>query len=107
MVTDTMIPDNVNGGGGCPKREDAIRFLDRVRTRLEGRPQDYSDFLNIMRDLKSESLNINCAIAKVCHLFQDFPDLIQGFSIFLPPGHRLPTQYLAFFYCARFLAKCV
>ena len=25
------------------------RFLDRVRIRLEGRPQDYSDFLNIMR----------------------------------------------------------
>ena len=25
------------------------RFLDRVRRRLEGRPQDYSDFLNIMR----------------------------------------------------------
>ena len=24
-------------------------------------------------------------------VFQDFPDLIQGFSIFLPPGHRLPT----------------
>ena len=85
-----MIPDNVNGGGTCPKREDALRsefvksasclcsfenmsnkilsnnrcelkmwelmthslssrFLDRVRIRLEGRPQDYSDFLNIMR----------------------------------------------------------
>ena len=85
-----MIPDNVNGGGSCPKREDALRsesvksasclcsfenmsnkilsnnrcelkmwelmthslssrFLDRVRIRLEGRPQDYSDFLNIMR----------------------------------------------------------
>ena len=86
----TMIPDNVNGGVSCPKREDALRseffkpasclcsfenmsnkilsnnrcelkmseltthslssrFLDRVRIRLEGRPQDYSDFLNIMR----------------------------------------------------------
>ena len=63
------------------------RFLDRVRRRLEGRPQDYSDFLNIMRvlaflsnllndqkisfkELKSESLNINCAIAEICRLFQ-------------------------------------
>ena len=40
-------------------------------------------------------------------IFQDFPDLIQGFSIFLPPGHRLPTWSVAFFYCPRVLAKCV
>ena len=40
-------------------------------------------------------------------VFQDFPDLIQGFSIFLPPGHRLPTWSVAFFYCPRVLAKCV
>ena len=30
------------------------RFLERVRLRLEERPQDYSDFLKIMRVKKSE-----------------------------------------------------
>ena len=29
-----------------------FRFLDRVRHRLEGRPQDYSDFLNIMKVIR-------------------------------------------------------
>ena len=37
------------GGGGGVRREDAVRFLDRVQQRLASRPQDYADFLNIMK----------------------------------------------------------
>ena len=38
----------------CKMTHTAIyRFLERVRLRLEGRPQDYSDFLKIMRVKKS------------------------------------------------------
>ena len=32
------------------RREDAVRFLDRVQQRLASRPQDYADFLNIMKN---------------------------------------------------------
>ena len=31
------------------KREDAVKFLERVQQRLNSRPQDYADFLNIMK----------------------------------------------------------
>ena len=36
------------------RREDAVRFLDRVQQRLASRPQDYADFLNIMKVGKNE-----------------------------------------------------
>ena len=38
------------------RREDAVRFLDRVQQRLASRPQDYADFLNIMKVGKKRSL---------------------------------------------------
>ena len=37
------------GGVGGVKREDAVKFLERVQQRLNSRPQDYADFLNIMK----------------------------------------------------------
>ena len=33
-------------------------------------------------------------VFQILYFLKDFPDLLQGFSIFLPPGHRLPTWSL-------------
>ena len=73
------------GGGGGVRREDAVRFLDRVQQRLASRPQDYADFLNIMKvsdfgdlsttdpifqELQSENLPVESAIEEINNLFK-------------------------------------
>ena len=66
------------------RREDAVRFLDRVQQRLASRPQDYADFLNIMKvstgesspadalfqELQSENLTVESAIEEINNLFK-------------------------------------
>ena len=67
------------------RREDAVRFLDRVQQRLASRPPDYADFLNIMKvsdsgelfttdpifqELQSENLPVESAIEEINNLFK-------------------------------------
>ena len=67
------------------RREDAVRFLDRVQQRLASRPQDYADFLNIMKvgtgensptadamfqELQAENLPVESAIEEINNLFK-------------------------------------
>jgi histone deacetylase complex regulatory component SIN3 len=35
------------------------------------------------------SIDLSTAIERVIKTFQDYPDLIQGFSVFLPPGYQI------------------
>merc|ERR1711953_193740 len=58
------------GGVGGVKREDAVKFLERVQQRLNSRPQDYADFLNIMKELQSESLPVESAIEEIKNIFK-------------------------------------
>jgi len=76
--------------GTTLRREDALIFLDTVKQQLANKPGDYNAFLNVLKELQEEKVNINCAISEICTLFQGHPDLIQGFSAFLPPGVYLP-----------------
>ena len=67
------------------RREDAVRFLDRVQQRLASGPQDYAVFLNIMKvsdsgelsttdpifqELQSENLPVESAIEEINNLFK-------------------------------------
>uniref|UniRef100_A0A673J4L2 Paired amphipathic helix protein Sin3a n=1 Tax=Sinocyclocheilus rhinocerous TaxID=307959 RepID=A0A673J4L2_9TELE len=66
------------------KVEDALSYLDQVKLQFGSQPQVYNDFLDIMKEFKSQS--------RVSQLFKGHPDLIMGFNTFLPPGYKIEVQ---------------
>lgn len=74
------------------KVEDALSYLDLVKYRFGEKPQVYNDFLDIMKEFKSQSIDTPGVITRVSNLFKGFPDLIVGFNTFLPPGYKIEVQ---------------
>ncbi|XP_072528503.1 SIN3 transcription regulator family member Aa isoform X1 [Salminus brasiliensis] len=81
------------------KVEDALSYLDQVKLQFGSQPQVYNDFLDIMKEFKSQSSNLDrkCidtpgVISRVSQLFKGHPDLIMGFNTFLPPGYKIEVQ---------------
>lgn len=52
----------------------------------------YNDFLDIMKEFKSQSIDTPGVITRVSHLFKGHPELIVGFNTFLPPGYKIEVQ---------------
>eukprot|EP00095_Tigriopus_kingsejongensis_P007627 maker-scaffold995_size72343-snap-gene-0.21 protein:Tk07627 transcript:maker-scaffold995_size72343-snap-gene-0.21-mRNA-1 annotation:"paired amphipathic helix protein sin3a" len=85
------------GGGGNSqfqrlKVEDALSYLDQVKYKFGNQPQVYNDFLDIMKEFKSQSIDTPGVIARVSTLFRGHPELIVGFNTFLPPGYKIEVQ---------------
>ncbi|XP_045483344.1 paired amphipathic helix protein Sin3b [Harmonia axyridis] len=74
------------------KVEDALSYLDLVKFKFNSKPQVYNDFLDIMKEFKSQSIDTPGVIERVSNLFDGFPDLIVGFNTFLPPGYKIEVQ---------------
>lgn len=99
------------------KVEDALSYLDQVKFKFNTQPQVYNDFLDIMKEFKSQrfvyyafillpllilrllnNVNVICSIdtpgviARVSNLFKGHPELIVGFNTFLPPGYKIEVQ---------------
>merc|ERR1739838_814968 len=74
------------------KVEDALSYLDQVKLRFGKQPQVYNDFLDIMKEFKSQSIDTPGVIARVSQLFRGHPELIVGFNTFLPPGYKIEVQ---------------
>ncbi|KAL3288830.1 hypothetical protein HHI36_003278 [Cryptolaemus montrouzieri] len=74
------------------KVEDALSYLDLVKYKFNNKPQVYNDFLDIMKEFKSQSIDTPGVIQRVSNLFKGFPDLIVGFNTFLPPGYKIEVQ---------------
>ncbi|XP_031694706.1 paired amphipathic helix protein Sin3a-like isoform X3 [Anarrhichthys ocellatus] len=71
------------------KVEDALSYLDQVKLQFGNQPQVYNDFLDIMKEFKSQSIDTPGVISRVSQLFKAHPDLIVGFNTFLPPGYKI------------------
>lgn len=69
--------------------QDALGYLDQVKSKFNDQPFVYNQFLDIMKEFKSQSLDTPGVIAKVSTLFRGHTDLIVGFNTFLPPGYRI------------------
>ncbi|ORX55361.1 hypothetical protein BCR36DRAFT_581393 [Piromyces finnis] len=69
--------------------KDALVYLDQVKEQFNNSPQVYNQFLDIMKEFKSENLSTPGVIERVSTLFKDHPNLIIGFNTFLPPGYRI------------------
>lgn len=74
------------------KVEDALTYLDQVKLQFGNQPQVYNDFLDIMKEFKSQSIDTPGVINRVSTLFRGHPDLIVGFNTFLPPGYKIEAD---------------
>lgn len=64
----------------------------QVKLQFSGHPQVYNDFLDIMKEFKSQSIDTPGVIKRVSLLFRGHPDLIVGFNTFLPPGYKIAVE---------------
>ncbi|KAF7729345.1 Transcriptional regulatory protein sin3 [Apophysomyces ossiformis] len=71
---------------------EALTYLDRVKLQLQERPEDYKEFLDIMRDSKSDDVNVSTVVKRITYLFREHPLLIDGFNAFLPSGYRIDSD---------------
>ncbi|KAM0754488.1 hypothetical protein T439DRAFT_296832 [Meredithblackwellia eburnea MCA 4105] len=68
---------------------DALNYLDKVKQQFSAEYEVYDQFLNIMKDFKTQNIDTPGVIDRVSTLFRGHPSLIQGFNTFLPPGYRI------------------
>jgi paired amphipathic helix protein Sin3a len=68
------------------KVEDALKYLDQVKKEFENDPHIYNEFLEIMKNFKSQSINTPGVIERVKVLFFGYNQLILDFNTFLPDG---------------------
>ncbi|XP_075239098.1 paired amphipathic helix protein Sin3a-like [Convolutriloba macropyga] len=70
------------------KVEDALTYLDHVKSQF-GSSSVYNDFLEIMKQFKSQIIDTTEVIQRVSELFKGHGSLITGFNAFLPPGYQI------------------
>ncbi|KAI9498981.1 hypothetical protein BDB00DRAFT_867052 [Zychaea mexicana] len=80
---------NANAGYRPLNVRDALTYLDQVKVQFSAHPDVYNQFLDIMKDFKSQAIDTPGVIERVSILFNGHPDLISGFNTFLPPGYRI------------------
>jgi histone deacetylase complex regulatory component SIN3 len=74
------------------KVEDALAYLEQVKTQFDGKPTVYNLFLDIMKEFKAQCINTTEVIKRVSHLFSGHRSLILGFNTFLPPGYKIEVR---------------
>ncbi|EPQ49836.1 PAH2 domain-containing protein [Gloeophyllum trabeum ATCC 11539] len=73
----------------CLNVSDALGYLDAVKAQLYDHPESYHEFLDIMQNFRSQTIDVTVVVQRVSSLFRGYPALIQGFNVFLPPGYRI------------------
>jgi paired amphipathic helix protein Sin3a len=74
--------------------EDALIYLDDVKREFGDRPAIYNEFLEIMKNFKSQVVDTPGVIDRVSRLFRGYNKLILGFNKFLPDGYKISLQDL-------------
>ncbi|XP_039068905.1 paired amphipathic helix protein Sin3-like 4 isoform X2 [Hibiscus syriacus] len=64
--------------------EEAISFVNKIKTRFQGDDHVYKSFLDILNMYRKENKSINEVYQEVAGLFQDHPDILSEFTHFLP-----------------------
>jgi len=95
------------GGKDGPKVKDALGYLKKVQNRFQNEPAVYNQFLEIMKEFKSQAIDTEGVIKRVKTLFKGNRNLILGFNQFLPPGYRIEVEkpMLEFDYAVQYVAK--
>ncbi|XP_078000586.1 uncharacterized protein LOC144453178 [Glandiceps talaboti] len=69
--------------------ENAVHFVDKVRSSFEENPEFYEHFLDIMREVRNQSTDTITVVYKIGTLFKGKPELVHDFNLFLPSNYRL------------------
>ena len=69
--------------------EDALMYLDQVKMEFGDRPHIYNEFLDIMKNFKSQQIDTPGVIRAVSELFHGNKKLVLGFNTFLPEGYKI------------------
>ncbi|QPG75377.1 hypothetical protein FOA43_002730 [Brettanomyces nanus] len=69
--------------------KDALSYLDEVKIQFRNQNEVYNNFLDIMKDFKSQNIDTPGVIDRVSALFRGHPKLIDGFNTFLPEGFSI------------------
>jgi len=69
--------------------ESALKFLCKVKEVYGADSPQYQGFINAMRDFRTGSADMRETIKRVIALFQEHPELIEGYATFLPPGNTI------------------
>ncbi|KAK0482436.1 histone deacetylase complex, SIN3 component [Armillaria novae-zelandiae] len=92
MVVDVSPPSppmNTSEGPRPLNVTDALSYLDAVKIQFQDQPDVYNQFLDIMKEFKSQLIDTPGVIHRVSHLFFGHPQLIIGFNTFLPLGYHI------------------
>ena len=71
------------------KVEDALQYLDQVKTEFGHESRIYNEFLDIMNKFKTHAIDRPGVMDHVSKLFRGNNKLILGFNTFLPDGHKI------------------
>ncbi|KUJ10036.1 uncharacterized protein LY89DRAFT_710862 [Mollisia scopiformis] len=85
----------IRDGRGPAEFNDAISFVNKIKSRYQDKPEIYREFLDILQTYQRESLPIQEVYALLTDLFAAAPDLLEDFKMFLPESAeqaRLPAQ---------------
>ncbi|KAI0031592.1 paired amphipathic helix [Vararia minispora EC-137] len=61
--------------------EKALNFVQTVKARA---PETYDAFLKLLQDYRSDVIGMSEVRDRVVELFKNYPDLIEGFDVYLP-----------------------
>lgn len=75
-----------------PILNEALAYLDRVKSTYPEEPMMYNMFLDIMKHFKIGKLDTPGVINSIVGLFGEETALINEFNMFLPPGYKLETN---------------
>ncbi|XP_058193271.1 paired amphipathic helix protein Sin3-like 3 [Rhododendron vialii] len=71
--------------------EEAINFVNKIKTRFQGDDRVYKSFLDILNLYRKENKSITEVYEEVTQLFREHPDLLVEFTHFLPDSSASAT----------------
>ncbi|XP_057948540.1 paired amphipathic helix protein Sin3-like 4 isoform X2 [Malania oleifera] len=75
--------------------EEAINFVNKIKTRFQGDDHVYKSFLDILNMYRKENKSISEVYQEVAALFHDHSDLLDEFTHFLPDSSATATTHHA------------
>ncbi|KAL2349345.1 hypothetical protein Fmac_003345 [Flemingia macrophylla] len=73
--------------------EEAINFVNKIKTRFQGDDHVYKSFLDILNMYRKENKTITEVYHEVAAIFQDHPDLLDEFTHFLPDASAAASTH--------------
>ena len=69
--------------------EDALLYLEHIKAEFGDEPEIYNEFLEIVKSLRSQQIDLPGVIRRVSTLFEGHGKLVYGFNTFLPAGYKI------------------